>query len=520
MKNLFKKLAAITLAATLCLGTAVTAFAESETEVTDTTTSAEEEVTPSGTVVDAKTVVFTDAEMKEAFAEAPIVYVNGGKVKSTVTVDEEEQIVTTNYKVATLYTSLENAKVEVKGVEKAGKFLTYVTLNADEVPVLDSKGKVDTEEDVKAAKNVVSAKIKNGAITITAGKEAGAAYVWIIDVKADKTAGEMVCIPVTVKAAPKSVYLFGEDAAIYAEAAEGEEAAEKEIISYDTKKAVKKDVLAVGETAEYDIYGFLSIKKTDYELAEDGTYTAVVDEKFADNIEVKIEGSKVTVKALALDEGKENKTVKAKFNIVCTESNKKASVTVTITDEIKDITFAGDIEIANAKDAAQKAVIALVKPEAEEEAAPAAEEATTEEEAPAYTYTVKTDSAEVATAYTSKVKVYVTSAAELASETEGEDGEMVLTTPGYKVETVKGKDKFTLTDKTKDVTAKLAKSGDITLTVKKGATAEAVKLLIVVTNEDKSIDVYEKLVAIEAAPVEETTTTTAAEETPAESEVA
>lgn len=486
----------------------------------------------------ASDVIFTDEAATKALADDPAVYVNGGKVKDVIVgyeqkdgedgekVDDLEKPITVdsiNYKQTVLYSkTLVPETIKVKGKDKAGKLIAFVTLDENATPIVDAKGKVtkvkttvDDEEktvdvskdDTKAAKNVASASVKskNGLTTITvkAGKAEDTAYVWIIDVLADKRAGKMVQIPVNVFAAPKSVLLFDkvEETETETDGIVGIERETKDDVevvkSIDKKAAVKKVTLAVGESENYYIASILDLKKAPFVTGEEGeNYKATVDEKSKDLVEVTVNGDEITVKALALNADKPTKTAKAKVTIVNQFNNKKASLAVTIVNNVTNVN-SGDTTVVLPDASEEKKTVEITYSDAQELTAGQWNISTSATDVAIDTEEDEGKKAAIKLPYqtTDKIKLYITGDATAAAA--GTDDKIV--TAGYKVERdAKGKDKFTLTTKSKDISAKLAKDGKITLTVKKGVAEAKGKLLIVCTHVDKTIDVYE--VILKAAP--------------------
>ena len=446
-----------------------------------------------------------------------------------------------NYKQITLYSTLVPETIKVKGKDKAGKLTAFVTLDKNATPIVNEKGKITkvkiatttgegeeakttysdkdvSKDDTKAAKNVASASVKskNGETTITvkAGKAEGRAYVWIVDVRADKTAGQMVCIPVDVYAAPKSVLLFGYKTVETEKEVEGEKVVERETVldgveyetktdeegkttttmkSIDKKKAVKKVTLNVGESIDYRIFNILNLKTAPFVTKTAENFEVTVDEKGKAFVDAYVESDTLVIRAKAIDSAKPTKAAKAKVTVINKFNNKKASITVTVVNDVIAVNGEATITLPDASE--DKKTVEIAYSDAQELTAGwnistyATDLAIAEEEVEEG----KESAVKLPYQTTDKIKLYVTSD-EKAAETK----DNVTTTYGYKVENVKGKDKFTLTSKSKDVSAKLAKDGKITLTVKKGVAEAKGKLLIVCTHVDKTIDVYEVIFA--AAP--------------------
>lgn len=463
------------------------------------------------TTLDYSDTFFTDSSATKPVEDDVYVYVNGGKDKTSGK----------NYKASTIYTKLENETVEIKGVEKKGKFATYVTLDEEETPKIE-KGKVVVDKDkAKAAKNVASAKIKTdkttgiSALTVTAGKATGEAYVWLIDIKADKTAGDMVRIPVYVMGAPKTMLLYkcdSEEGITYDE--NGDYAA------FDTKSALKTVYIPYGECQEFRLFTFLNVKGENFAFANDATYSITLSEEAKKYIEVDYSEEAcdgyvyLSIFTKGRNTEKPTAPAKVKFDIVCKETGKKFSVTVNIVDNISWMSFSSDrLLLPDATKEKQSVVYCLHDMSEEFENSDAVKNETY--------YTIDTDvlingGIEKYDGFvsTDKVKVFVTSNSEYSNYGDrvtindwgsSDEFKAEITTQGYTLERNKGKDKFALNKDAKSayISAKLEKNGNIIINAKNGTPdGEQAKLLYVVTHQDKTIDVYEAKISVGAVTPE------------------
>lgn len=451
-------------------------------------------------IYDYDEVLYTDANLKNVIEEIPLVYANGGKVKDVVINEETGETATVDYKQATYYLDLKNEQLLVKQKLKAGKFITYVTLDEEEIPKLDDKGKITTSKEAKSVASA-SVKTKNGSTTLVlkAGKKGGRAYVWVIDLRANKTAGKMVKIPIDVKVAPKSVLLFGESGidsfngeGIWAGLTTNEE---DQIKAIDKKAAVKKITANVGNVYRDWVFRIVSVVdlKTNT-VTNDVTYKAVVDEKAKDLIFVEVDDEGY-IYLYVRDTNYEapTKVAKAKITLICNQNGKKTTLSVNIVNDIVDECVSFNSERYNIPDAStQKQTLKIAY---DAESIWMDDNTSTYAFESSMTWGEKFDYETKGCSYatTDKIKLYVTSNDKLREE--GDNGS--YTTYGYTLTKGDKKDTFKLTEKSKEVSAKLDKEGNIILTAKKGtAKGTTAKLLYVATHQDKTIDVYEAIVSV------------------------
>ena len=289
MKNLFKKIVALGLAATMAMGMAVTSYAADGNDST--------------IGVSGDTITFDGIKAGDDI-KGP--WLTGNKNS------EFGNLTETTVKVTA--TAPEGGKIIVGAVDDIKAAAPEVT-----------KGKITTKSDIVK----VSYKAETG-IVIKANKSSGTARVWTAIIDGDKNVTGYSHFDVVVKAAANKVKLT-------------------QTIGASTND-VKKIAIPVGQTATIDITGLSKEKDADGELkaATEATYTATVDSKFAENVSAKIENGKLVVEALALNKDEEGnfiaKTVSAKVTVTCAESLKKATVTIMVTNPATDIApkFADD----------------------------------------------------------------------------------------------------------------------------------------------------------------------------------
>lgn len=201
------------------------------------------------------------------------------------------------------------------------RFLVAVSkTTVAEAPYANGKVVKDAEAEaiVKA-----SYKAKDNAIILKSSKAAGTARVWTIITNSEKKVAAASYFDVTVKAAANKIKLT-------------------QTIGESTND-VKKISVPVGKTVEIDITGLSKEKGTDgKEIATtDATFYAEVADKNVENVSAEIVDGKLVVKALALAKDKDGnyaaKAVSAKVTVYCGESEKKAAVTIMVTNPATDI---------------------------------------------------------------------------------------------------------------------------------------------------------------------------------------
>ena len=329
-----------------------------------------------------------------------------------------------------------------------------------------------TYKAAKAGKNEAN-------ITVTAGKEAGAAKVWVAEFdSAKKAIIAYNFFEVEVKMAPSkfTVQIPGKEAVEEKKDSEGNVIQKaQDAVAPITKKAT----VNVTEEVELEV-------KIDKPVDTDGksqvsagaTYTWTVKApkgaKETTNYTIVSNGTAATFTALAMTTA----TKADKYTLTCTndQSGKKSTFAVTVTNDMSDVKIL-DVKMESAAEAAQETKLQW-NTEAYKTTTAAAFK----------------DGEDVVYATTDKVKVYISEAVDTESAKTWE-----LNTSGKAP-------KFKLTGtKSKALTAKMAKDGTITLKAKKGTAAGTqAQVILAVTHADKTIDVYTFVVTIGAKAEEKT----------------
>lgn len=236
---------------------------------------------------------------------AKVVWVNGKDIKTTTkNSDGTKNTEITRYKTA---------EITYEGKYSGGKWtvlVTPTTVNTVEnfVALFDEKGKIkkDASADLKDAKAIASAKIKEGTITVTAGKKGGDVNVWLYEYKNKKVVNTATIKPQVWKVTAKV-------------AATGIEVKDAK------SAAVKAATVEVGEKAVFTVAG--TVKTGSVDAA--ATYTATL--KKADqaaNLKVEYSNGKLTVTGVKA--GDKDKDVKVAVVIKNVESGKSVTFNVTV----------------------------------------------------------------------------------------------------------------------------------------------------------------------------------------------
>lgn len=258
--------------------------------------------------------IFSDAECTTIpDEEALAVWVNGSNYGPT----KETKY---NYKAKTVFTDLTPSDIVTtkngKTTKKAGKLVVGVTMSSEE-PTLN-RGKIVDATAANIAK--ASIKAKTGQITVTAGKQTGTVYVWIVDTGDE---GKTGFFKVDVLAAPAKIVL------------------NTKTYTNSDREAIKKTTLAVGDSLDVYLEPLFSSKGTDPAL--DSTYSVSYSkggDKFVQAECIDTSEYKFKITALGLDPAKDGKQVKATVNFICNENGKKVSIAITITNPAVGINFA------------------------------------------------------------------------------------------------------------------------------------------------------------------------------------
>jgi hypothetical protein len=179
------------------------------------------------------------------------------------------------------------------------------------------KGKIVDKEAAKIAK----ATIKNDQITVTAGKQAGKVYLWVMDTG---DVGTFAYCPITVKMTPTTIGTYAISPQSVA-------------FSYDTTKKYTRGDINVSDSTK--IYVYPSYKSNNVVTkVTDATLSATVDSKVSDYFSVTQDSDDpycfiVTAKGL-----KDGKKVSGKITIQCKENGKKAIFLATACNSVTGIT--------------------------------------------------------------------------------------------------------------------------------------------------------------------------------------
>lgn len=258
--------------------------------------------------------IYLDAACSETPDEEDFyIWVNGGNVGPTKDTKY-------NYKMRTLYTDVRPSTittVDAKGRTKTtnGKLVVGITLSDSEPELV--KGKIVDTEAAKIAKATVNA--KTGEIKITAQKETGTVYLWVVDTGDDKA---MAYAKITVKASPVKMVVNDAD------------------YTSEDRSLVKAVTLPLNESTQVYLEPLLATKSTT--IADDSTYTVSYSKEGEQYVSVTpISGSKYgyTISPIGLNALKAGKTVKVTVTFTCNENGKKASVAVTLTNPTTAVTY-------------------------------------------------------------------------------------------------------------------------------------------------------------------------------------
>ncbi len=255
-------------------------------------------VNEGGNAVEAEGSLFTNEAATSAVAATGVdVYVNGAKLKGSTPVD---------YKSTALY-----AKTEADG-----KYVAVIT-TTNRMPTV-TNGKVVAD---KAAKDYAKASVKGKKITVTAGKRTGTAYLWLLDID-NKRVVWSASAKINVKGAASAVAIY--DTASPATGA----------------KPLKAGVVGSQSTSE-KFYFSSTIKDASKgvpnTLAADLEYTVVADSKNKVALVVNYSpgNSFFTVTAPKLNPvNNKIKTVSGKVIVTNVQSGKKATITITVGNDI------------------------------------------------------------------------------------------------------------------------------------------------------------------------------------------
>lgn len=265
---------------------------------------------------DVNTGIYADSScVSLAAISARTLFVYGGNVKQP----DGSRI---NYKSRVYYTNLQASNivtVDKKGKSKIkkGKLVTGIT-NTSEKPAL-VKGKISKDA---AAVKVAKASISKGKVKVTAQKEPGSVYLWVMDTG---DAGACICAKLTIKAAPSKLQIFAK-------------ASSDTNFSSDKKNLYKKDDIGLGNSVKLYVYPTYK-ENGQMKETKDASYSATVNSQMADYFTVTQDTDNpycFIVKANGL---KNNKKTKGKITIQCNENGRKAVFAATAINSVQGISF-------------------------------------------------------------------------------------------------------------------------------------------------------------------------------------
>ena len=265
---------------------------------------------------DVNTGIYSDSScVSSASISARTLFVYGGNVKQS----DGNRI---NYKSRVYYTNLQASNivtVDKKGKSKVkkGKLVTGIT-SKNEKPAL-VKGKISKDA---AAVKIAKASISKGKVKVTAQKEPGSVYLWVMDTG---DAGACICAKLTIKAAPSKLQIFAK--------------ASSDInFSSDKKNLYKKDDIGLGNSVKLYVYPTYKENRQMKET-KDASYSATVNSQMADYFTVTQDTDNpycFIVKANGL---KNNKKTKGKITIQCNENGRKVVFAATAINSVQGISF-------------------------------------------------------------------------------------------------------------------------------------------------------------------------------------
>ncbi len=265
---------------------------------------------------DVNTGIYADSScVSLAAISARTLFVYGGNVKQP----DGSRI---NYKSRVYYTNLQASNivtVDKKGKSKVkkGKLVTGIT-STSEKPAL-VKGKVSKDA---AAVKVAKASISKGKVKVTAQKEPGSVYLWVMDTG---DAGACICAKLTIKAAPSKLQIFAK-------------ASSDTNFSSDKKNLYKKDDIGIGNSVKLYVYPTYK-ENGQMKETKDASYSATVNRQMADYFTVTQDADNpycFIVKANGL---KNNKKTKGKITIQCNENGRKVVFAATAINSVQGISF-------------------------------------------------------------------------------------------------------------------------------------------------------------------------------------
>ena len=187
-----------------------------------------------------------------------------------------------------------------------------IVVSITETDVSEVSGAINSGKGKKSNIAKAAYKAKDGVITVTAGKTAGTARIWIAAVNKKKAVEASAYFDVVVGVAPKKLYVTKDEAG-------------------EAKNAVKSVALSAGDSVTL----FANSNGTELSPYARFTWEAIKDD---DNLVITpsedTQSAVITVKSAPSD----GKVVKASINVINVESLKKVKVSVPISNEVKSVT--------------------------------------------------------------------------------------------------------------------------------------------------------------------------------------
>lgn len=245
-----------------------------------------------------------------------VCFINGGTVKYDKT---KINYKTCEWKVSLTPSAIvtENSKGECSA--KKGKIITAVTVDNQKPVVINGKVEKDTE-----ASNIAKASFKNNKVTVTAGKQPGKVYVWVLDTG---DAQAYLCKEFYVDYAPSKIEAY---------------------LDEDCTVKYTPQRIPIGKTIKVYLKGY-----TKDETRPSSSFDIYCDEKTEkskkDYIDVEVEyfydetqertiyDAVVTIKAKSINPDKDGKAYKENIQIAEHLSNKKIKLAVTVVNPLIDV---------------------------------------------------------------------------------------------------------------------------------------------------------------------------------------
>lgn len=256
--------------------------------------------------------LYTDSACSNVIEESDaIAYVNGGKVKNA-------DNISVNKKAPVFYTDMATPVYRnSKGKNTNGKVVAGIT-SSETTPTV-SKGKIVSDA---AAAKIAKASITtvkgstNKKITVTAQKDVGQVYLWVLGLgENNEIVSEDYC-PITIKAAPSKITLQDK--------------------AYTAENANK--YTSDGAMLDESVYVYVKPTYTDSEkntlVAEEASFQASLgnDSSYAKIEQISSFGYKITGTAL-----KNTKATTVKATFTCNENGKKATFTLKFANPVTSV---------------------------------------------------------------------------------------------------------------------------------------------------------------------------------------